>query len=93
MGIAVETTSLRSAADVFARAAGAIANAAGHVGALGDVNDANVQAGLEACTTAWGAALGVLAEDVDYLSNATGAAADIYDTTDQGLAGQMCGPR
>jgi hypothetical protein len=82
----VDTSSLATAASDLAGAADIVATAAGDVTALGDVADTDVRSGLEALTVAWGAALEVLGEDVQYLSQRTGQAAEVYDSTDQCLA-------
>ena len=93
MVLKVDTPSLRSAASDISGAADAVASTAGNVSNGGDVSDANVQAGLEALTVAWGAALDVLADDVRLMASRTSSAADQYDTTDGGLANGMGGGR
>lgn len=86
MVLDVDTTTLRSAASGMSDAAETMATTAGDLGNLGGVSDPDVQAGLEALTVAWGAALDVLAEDTGYLAGRTNGAADLYDSTDGGLA-------
>jgi hypothetical protein len=86
MVLEVDTSSLRSAASDMTTAAAEMATTADGVANLGSVFDANVQAGFDALTTAWGAAIDVLAEDVGLLAGRTNDAADVYDTTDDDLA-------
>jgi hypothetical protein len=93
MVLDVDTPSLRSAASDLSGAADTVASTAGDVGNLGDVSDANVQAGLDALTVAWSAAIDVLADDIRYLGGRTNGAADRYDTTDNGLANGFRGRR
>lgn len=48
--------------------------------------DDDVAAGVDAVKAAWGAAMGVLVEDMRFMSTQVGGAAVVYDTGDQGLA-------
>ena len=48
--------------------------------------DDDVAAGLDAVKAAWGAAMGVLVEDMRFMSTQVAGAADVYDTGDRGLA-------
>lgn len=85
----VDPTSLREAASDLGGAAETLTTTAGEVKDLGTVGNLDVHDGLEALSVAWGAALEVLGDDVQYLSERTGSAAEFYDTTDLSLADHM----
>ena len=77
MTLEVDTPSLRSVAGELDRAGQAIATAGQDVAGVGDPVDGDVKAGLDAVTVAWSAAIGVLGEDVGFLSAQVQAAADV----------------
>lgn len=91
MTLDVETDGLRTVASDLGDASTALSEIGGNVGSIGDLADGNAQAGLEALTVAWGVALEVLSEDVSFLSDQVGNAADRYDTTDCSLANHCRG--
>jgi hypothetical protein len=82
----IDTDSLRTVASELGGAATALSETSGNLGSIGSLADGAAQAGLQALTVAWGAALDVLAQDVTFLSGRVGNAATTYDTTDQALA-------
>jgi Excreted virulence factor EspC, type VII ESX diderm len=93
MTLEVDTPTLRSVSSDLDGAASTMGDTATALTSVDSPSDPEVSAGLEALTVAWGAAIDVLAEDVSFLSDQVAAAAEVYDTTDQGIADGMRRPR
>jgi Excreted virulence factor EspC, type VII ESX diderm len=79
----VDTPTLRSVSSQLSGAATTIADAGTTSTSVASPADPDVDAGLDALTAAWGGVIGVLAEDVAYLSGRVAAAAQTYDQVDE----------
>jgi hypothetical protein len=84
----VDTPTLRSVASEFSGAATTIGDAGTAAASVASPADADVDAGLDALTAAWGGVIDVVAEDVAFLASQVSDAAQTYDLIDQTTAQQ-----
>jgi uncharacterized protein YukE len=82
----VDTPTLRSVAAQLSGAATTIGDAGTAATSVASPADADVDAGLDALTAAWGGVVDVLAEDVAFLASQVSDAAATYDQVDQNTA-------
>jgi hypothetical protein len=88
----IETAGMRGVASDIGGASRGLGDVRGDLGALGDSANSVLQAGLEAFTVAWGAALEVLTDDLSYVSQQVAVAANVYESTDHELAAVIVTP-